>query len=132
MMGQSAAMQARESQRGADAKLLLALFAKDRTLRLKRIMAEQLADNDLALVALDGPDGGSTIIAERNKKALSVLTRELDAGKKRVAIFYGAGHLPDFDKRLTDELGFRRGETTWVSAWSLAAPAQPAPSAPQK
>jgi hypothetical protein len=119
MMGQSAAMQGRESQRGGEAKMLLALFAKDRPLRLKRIMAEQMADTEGALAALDGPDGGSTIISERNKKALVVLDRELEAGKKRLAIFYGAGHLPDFEKRLTGELGYQRGDERWLSAWSL-------------
>lgn len=122
MMGQSAAMQSRESQRGGEARMLLALFARDRQMRLKRIMAEQMADSDGALAALDGPDGGSTIIAERNKKALQVLDREIGGGKKKIAIFYGAGHLPDFDKRLVAERGFERGSERWLTAWALGKP----------
>jgi len=119
MMGQSAAAQGRESQRGGEAKMLMALFARDRQLRLKRLMAEQMADTEGALAAIGGADGGSTIISERNKKALTVLARELDTGKKKLAIFYGAGHLPDFDKRLTEELGYKRDTERWLAAWSL-------------
>lgn len=69
--------------------------------------------------SLDGPDG-STIVTERNKKALAVLRREREAGKRRVAIFYGAAHLPDMEKRLLDEFGMRRAETRWLTAWDLS------------
>lgn len=119
MMGQSAAVQGREAQRGGEVKLLMALVSRDRPLRMKRLMAEQMADAEGALAAIEGADGGSTIIAERNKKALAVLARELDAGKKKVAIFYGAGHLADFEKRLVGELGYTRGMESWVSAWTM-------------
>ena len=100
--------------------MLMALFARDRQLRLKRIMAEQMADTEGALAAIGGADGGSTIISERNKKALAVLARELDTGKKKLAIFYGAAHLGDFEKRLIEEQGYQRGDERWLSAWSLS------------
>jgi hypothetical protein len=43
----------------------------------------------------------------------------LAAGKRKIAIFYGAGHLPDFRERLENEFGYRPVKTTWVDAWSL-------------
>jgi hypothetical protein len=75
--------------------------------------------------AFDGPNG-STIITERNKRALDVLKKQFDDGKKRVAIFYGAAHLPDFDRKLTSDLHFTRGTERWIEAWNLrsAAPAK--------
>jgi hypothetical protein len=88
---------------------------------MKLIMAEQFADLGDQLDLFDGPDG-STIVTERNSKALEVLRRELAAGKKRLAIFYGAGHLADFQKRLEEEFGMKHVGTDWVAAWSLVKP----------
>lgn len=102
----------------SDAEILLALFRQDR-LVLKRILAEEIVDTDDALAALSGDDGSSTLITERNKKALQVLRRELDAGKKRIAIFYGAGHLPDMEARLIRDFRAERQQTEWIVGWDL-------------
>jgi hypothetical protein len=69
---------------------------------------------------LEGPKG-STIIAERNKVALGVLRKQLAAGTRRIAIFYGAGHMPDFEKRIGQDFGLVPVETRWLVAWNLKA-----------
>src|SRR5262249_23596192 len=70
--------------------LLANLFsAKNPALAWKRTLAPQFADMEHSTTWLDGPDG-STIVTERNKVAMKVLDEQLKAGKKRVAIFYGA------------------------------------------
>lgn len=97
---------------------VLALFSDDRALELKRTLAEQFEDLEGSLSAINGPDG-STLITERNKVALAVLRRQLDAGAKTVAIFYGAGHMPDFDKRLKDDFDLVPTKTHWLTAWDL-------------
>ena len=76
-------------------------------------------DLDGQMAALTGKDGKSTLITERNAKAFEVMDRELDAGKKKLGIFYGAGHLKDMHKRLVEEYGMVPAETTWKSAWNL-------------
>ncbi len=48
---------------------------------------------------LEGPKG-STLIGERNKRALDVLKKQIASGKKKIAVFYGAGHMVDMEKRL--------------------------------
>jgi hypothetical protein len=98
--------------------LLVSLFSRNRALKLKRLLAEQFEDMEGTLAALSGPDG-STLITERNKKALSVLRREIKAGKKRLAIFYGAGHMDDMSERLIAEFDLARKETRWMTAWDL-------------
>ncbi|MBC8351409.1 MAG: hypothetical protein H8E66_05450 [Planctomycetes bacterium] len=122
MFGQSIAMQSRDPSRSGDAQLLSALFAKpeERSLRLKRVMAEQFEDMEAATAVLDGPEG-STIVTERNKAALEVLTQQLEAGHARIAIFYGAAHLPDMEERLADDFQLKHHETKWLTAWNLAA-----------
>lgn len=122
MFKQSLAAQAGRENGPSDVDMLIALVAKDRAFRLKRLMAEQFEDLEGAMSALDGPDG-STIITERNKKALEVLRKQIDQGKRKLAVFYGAGHLPDMEKRLLSDFGLKRGSQQWLVAWSLTRPA---------
>ena len=102
----------------SDAQLLAALLDRNRAVRLKRIMAAQLVDLEGAAAAIDGPQG-STLIAERNKVALNVLERELKSGKKKLAIFYGAAHLPDMERRLAERFSLEPSNTQWIEAWNL-------------
>ncbi len=123
MMAQGMVQQSKQSNRTTDGDLLLALFDRNRALALKRVMAQQFEDLDGAMAALDGPEG-STLITERNKKALEVLKEKIDAGEKRLAIFYGAGHMPDMAERLEREFGLKRQEEHWLTAWDLRSKAK--------
>jgi len=120
MMGMSLAEQSRQQAQGksTDADLLMAFFMPDRALRMKRIMAEQFSEMESLLVGFAGPEG-STIITERNKKALEVLTRELGKGHKKIGIFYGAGHMEDMHERLLRDFQLQPTKTFWVDAWDL-------------
>lgn len=120
MMGQQIAQQSKHPSRSSDMDILMSLFDKNRALTLKRLMAEQFEDMDGAMSALEGP-GGSTLITERNKVALKVLAEQIGAGKKRIGIFYGAGHMPDMEKRLIKDLGATRDTERWLVAWDLRA-----------
>lgn len=60
---------------------------------------------------------GSTLLEGRNEKCLEVLQRELAAGRKRIGIYYGAAHFPHMEKRLVDDLGFRKVGHEWLVAW---------------
>jgi len=122
LMQASAKMQAENKDPPSDLVLLAALFDRERgPAILKRIFADQLANSDVLLEALNGPEG-STIITERNRVALDVLGEELEAGKKKIAIFYGAAHLPDMEKKLMERFKMERTTTRWLRAWDLAVP----------
>lgn len=118
LMGTGIAQNAAGAGGTDEAGLLMALFSKDRALKLKAILAEQFESLDGPLAALDGP-GGSAIITERNKRCFDVLDKQLAAGKKKIAIFYGAAHLPDMERRLTTDYGFKRSGQQWLKAWEL-------------
>ncbi|MCA9154491.1 MAG: hypothetical protein KDA38_06870 [Planctomycetales bacterium] len=124
MMGHGIAEQSRDPQRSQDRQLLAAMFAKDRALRLKRIMAEQFESLEDQTGVFEGPEG-STVITERNGKAFERLREQLDAGKKKIAVFYGAGHLPDMEERLSRDFGMQRVRVQWIPAWSLTSPEKP-------
>jgi hypothetical protein len=105
-----------------DLDILMALFSKDRATKLKTLMAEQFELLDAQLAVLDGP-GGSAILTERNKRCFEVLDKQLAAGKKKIAIFYGAAHLPDMERRLVGDHGFKLESVRWLPAWRLQKPA---------
>ena len=123
MIGHSLAQEQKAANQGRsiDAELLVALLSKDRSVHLKRLIARQFGEMDASLDALSGPEG-STIITERNKVALQGLGEQIASGKKRIAIFYGAGHLPDMEKRLVSQFGMHRSGESWLTAWNLSDP----------
>ncbi len=121
LMGQSIAQQSHNQAQGVAAELdiLAALFQQDRALRLKTIVAQQFEQMESLLVGLGGPNG-STLIEGRNQVAMDTLKQQLRAGKKKMGIFYGAGHLADMDKRLRKEFQMRPVSVQWLTAWDLS------------
>ena len=120
LLGQSVAQQSKLAADGEspEFELFAAMFATDRPRRLKVVLAKQLAETESFLVSFGGEEG-SVLITERNKMALKVLKEQLAAGKKNLAIFYGAGHLADMDQRLRRDFSMRPAEITWLTAWDL-------------
>ena len=97
-------------------------FGQGREIRLRRIMAEQFTDMEVLTAAFGGEEG-SSLITDRNGAALEVLAEEIAAGKSHLAIFYGAAHMEDFDRRLRSDFGMEPVEVEWVEAWDLRMPA---------
>ncbi len=85
--------------------------------QIKVVIAKQMGQMDTTAMGLDGP-GGSVILTERNKAALAVLSQTLATGKKKIAIFYGAAHMPDMAKHLQEQ-GFEPADCKWNMAWDL-------------
>jgi hypothetical protein len=112
------AKQAQAGGDGNDLQLLMALFDSNRSLALKRAMAEQFQDMEVAMAIFEGPKG-STLIGERNKRALEVLKQQIAAGKKKIAIFYGAGHMADMEKHLRADFSLKPQDPQWLQAWNM-------------
>jgi pyruvate/2-oxoglutarate dehydrogenase complex dihydrolipoamide acyltransferase (E2) component len=111
------------------AKLMTAMLAGNSNLvKLQLIHTLGQGDDQIGAFA-----GESVIITDRNIRAIEVTDREIAAGKKKLAIFYGAAHFPDMEKRLLEK-GFKRTTHEWITAWDIPKPQpkpQPAP-APEK
>lgn len=86
--------------------------------KLKRAMVEQFVSGEPGTTGL-GRTLDALLIHDRNQAALRVFQKELAGGKKKIAIFYGAAHMPDFENRLVNEFGLKRGDITWQTAWDL-------------
>lgn len=121
MLGASLAEQGRQSVHGESAELdiMAALFAEDRARKLKIALAKQFEGMESLMVGLSGVDG-STLITERNNKALDVLENQLNEKQAgRFAIFYGAGHLAEMHASMEQRFGYRAVAIEWVEAWDL-------------
>jgi hypothetical protein len=70
------------------------------------------------MTGFSGPEG-STLITERNKRALEVLQERIDAGDRKLAIFYGAGHLAEMDEQLEKGFDMVPVGVEWLEAWDL-------------
>ncbi len=100
---------------------LSALLEKDpkqKSLKLKRIMAAQTEDMEGLIKSINGDDG-STLITGRNARALEVLRKRIKQGDKRLAIYYGAAHMDDIEQRLESEFKMKLNRTRWIDAWNL-------------
>ncbi len=108
---------ATQNATGSDIGLIAALISGDRTMGLRQSMAKQLVSMNMA--GIDDATGDNTLIKGRNRKALQILQRELEAGKKTVAIFYGAGHMEDMAARVEKDFEMSQTQVQWVKAWDL-------------
>src|SRR4051794_11722858 len=97
---------------------LVKVFTRpDSERRMKTLLAKQLVSMEDQGGGLDAMSG-TVLLTERNKAAIKTLEATLKSGKTDIAIFYGAAHMPDISKRLT-EMGFEPIASEWRMAWDL-------------
>lgn len=119
MMGASMAAQNSKAGRGQDMKMLAAMFSSNRELKMRQVFASQFESMQMQMAGLADASGRSTLLTERNRKAFEVLATELESGKKKLGVFYGAAHLQDMDERLIRDFHAERGNVEWLTAWNL-------------
>lgn len=96
--------------------LFALLLDPNPALKLKRMLADQFEQFGPAAL---GDTLNTLLIEDRNEAAMRVFQAELAKGHKRIAIFYGAGHMADFEKRLVSDFGLKRQSIEWMPAWNL-------------
>src|SRR5262249_7645048 len=101
-----------------DLDIFSLLLDPDGGVRLKRALAQQLADMASSEAGL-GRTLTTLLITDRNQAAMKVFQTQLAKGKKKIGIFYGVGHMADFDKRLRTDFGLKRTSVQWLTAWDL-------------
>jgi hypothetical protein len=102
-----------------DLVLALFRFAKNPSLTLRRAMAGQMEDVEGFVAVFEG-ETGSSILSGRNDAALKVLQEQIDGGKRNIAILYGAGHMPDLEKKLQQDFGLKFEGERWIPAWNMS------------
>lgn len=95
---------------------------------LKRTVAPVLGEAEGFIAELEA-EGGTIVIGERNRHVVEQLEKALagdgvgvaggrSAPPRSVAIFYGAGHMPDLEERLLAR-GFAKEDSGWLDAWTI-------------
>ena len=121
-LAQMAAEQSSDSDTLSSFSLLAvtrALVAEDQANAFKYLFAEELGRTGGVLV---GPalEQQLTILGDRNRVALDVLVDTLrQATATRISLFYGAAHMPGLEREITDSLGFKKLDQTWLTAWKI-------------
>lgn len=92
------------------------LFGNSGAAKMKRFLAVQLSAQGTGAM---GETLNTLLIEDRNQAALKVFQAEMAKGKKKMGLFYGAAHMPDFEKRLLADYGLKRDKVEWVTAWDL-------------
>jgi hypothetical protein len=99
--------------------------------RMKMQFAQQLsgAGEGGAMPGMD-PKFQEVILIKRNEVVMKFLAKQLKITKKgSIAIFYGAAHMPDFEKRLA-KMGYTQVSKEWKSAWAVGAGASKGEATP--
>ncbi len=101
-------------------QIFAALNGKGGSDALKIIMAKVFDKAESMVESFEGPDAdkGSVLLTERNKVVNAKLIESVKAGKKKLAIFFGAGHLPGLETLIKAQ-GFKPEKETWLTAWSM-------------
>lgn len=98
---------------------MVKLFTRpDGERQLKLRFARQLADIENSPMSPDALQG-TVLLTERNKAAVTALDRAMKNGKRDIAIFYGAAHMPEIAQML-EQRGFKSVATEWRLAWDLS------------
>lgn len=98
---------------------LLALLYRDPTAEERRILRRVVAQSFPRVESLTAGIQGTTLIAGRNARAMQVVGQQLREKRRSLAVFYGAGHMADLEKRLLRLRGARLVRREWLTAWSL-------------
>jgi len=97
--------------------LAMLLLPGTRSLQLRRMLAEEFSNLDEFLAAFNGGEDIS-LLSARNDVALKKLIEVLDKNSS-VAIFYGAAHMLDFEKKLLRDFSAKKVGVEWLEAWML-------------
>jgi len=107
-------------------KILEILCRQDSATELKRLVGRSFDSVESVIAGMESGEG-TVILSERNKVALQVMQEQMAKGKKNLAIFYGAAHLPDMEERLL-MMGFVKVSSEWLTGWDLPPEPEPEPA----
>lgn len=97
------------------------IFSYDSSRELKLMLAPYLDSVIDVISDVEMKMGKKSVLIDlRNQIAINVLKKALQNGKTNIAIFYGAAHLPDLEKKLCQQLGFQKTDIKWLRAWDIS------------
>ena len=101
------------------ADLVMLFYSEKSMQRIKLVFARLLADSE-EFLETKMLDDNNAIIRGRNEVALKKLKEVLaDPSQKRIAVFYGAGHMPSMERDLKTNWQAKLTSEAWLAAWTM-------------
>jgi hypothetical protein len=108
--------------------LLRILMSEDSAAEFKKVLA-RMFDQVEAITAVMEGEKGSAILSGRNEVVVKKLKEILDGKKKRrLAVFYGAAHMPGIQQTLIKDMEAKPKEDEWLAAWTMPAASKEKPA----
>lgn len=99
--------------------LIRILLSPDSAAQFKMVLA-RMFDQAESLTQLMEGDEGSAVLGGRNEVVLAKLREILaDRRQRRVAVFYGGGHMPGIEAALLGKLHASITGDEWLAAWTM-------------
>ncbi len=99
--------------------LIRILMSRDSAAEFKKVLAKMLAQMESMTAAMESEEK-TAILGGRNdlvvKKTKEVLA---DRRQRRIAVFYGAAHMPGIEASLTGDAKAKPAGEQWLTAWSI-------------
>lgn len=99
--------------------LIRILLSPDSATEFKKALA-RVFDQAESMTAVMEVNGGSAILSGRNEVAVGKLQEVLaNRRQRRVAVFYGSGHMPGIEATLIDRFNAKVIGEEWLAAWTM-------------
>ncbi len=106
--------------------LIRIMMSKDSAAEFKKVLAKMFDQAESMTTILEGP-GGSAILSDRNDVVMKKISEVLgDEKKQRIAVFYGAAHMPGIEGMMLKDLKATSAGESWLSGWTMPKEAKPA------
>ena len=92
---------------------------RERTRLMRRAYSRLLARTAEPAPGSTYPADMQVLVGDRDQHVMDVLAQQVAAGKRHVAVLFGAAHMLDLEHRLLAH-GYTRQSLTWVTAWTVA------------
>jgi len=99
--------------------LIRILLSPDSATQFKMALARVFDQSESLTQLMEGADG-SAVLGGRNEVVVGKI-QEILANRKqrRIAVFYGGGHMPGIEAALTGKLSAKATGEDWLAAWTM-------------
>ena len=99
--------------------LIRILMSRDSAAEFKKVLAKMFDQAESMTTIMEGPEG-SAILSDRNDLVMKKIKKVLANKKKqRIAVFYGAAHMPGIEGMLLKNLNATAAGETWLPGWTM-------------
>ena len=94
-------------------------MSKDSAAEFKKVLAKMFDQAESMTAIMEGPDG-SAILTGRNDVVMKKIKEVLaDEKKQRIAVFYGAAHMPGIEGLMLKDLKATAAGESWLPGWTM-------------